>query len=74
MLAALTALMLTEAMVPTVRMESVGLIGQVLTALLSVMTQRILPASTLATETVVLTLILHWLVLTRTDAYLTGVF
>ena len=50
LLAILTARMLAGAMVPTVRMESVG---QVLTALHFFITQRILPASILAARTVV---------------------
>ena len=51
-------------------------VGQVLisTALLSFIKQKILPASTVATGTMVLTLILRLLVLTRTVAYLINVF
>ena len=74
MLTILTSRMLIGAMVPTVRMESVWLVGQILTALLSFTTPSILSASTLAIETVVLTLILHSLVSTRTATYLTDVF
>ena len=70
----LTARILTGAMVPTVRIESAWLVGQVLTAMLSFLTQRILPASILAAGTVILTLILRLLVLTRTATHLTDVF
>ena len=73
MLAILTARMLTGTMVPTVRMEGVWVVRQVLTALLFFFTQKTLPASILAAETVVLTLILRLLVLTRTAAYLKNV-
>ena len=73
-MATLTARMLTEAMMSTVRMESVWLVAQVLTPLLSFITQRILPASILAAGTVLLTLILRLLVLTRTAAYLADLF
>ena len=61
------------AMVATAWMESAWLVGQVLTALLSFIIQRILAAFILAAGTVVLTLILRLLVLNRTAAYLTGV-
>ena len=74
MLTTLTSLILTGAMVAIVRMESAWMVGQVLTALLSFITQRILPAFILAARTVVLTLILLLLVLTRTTAYLIDVF
>ena len=69
MLVVLTARMLIEAMVPTVWMESAKLVGQALTALLSFIIQRVLPALILAAGTVVLRL----LVLTRTAVYLTDV-
>ena len=72
MLATLPARMLTGSMVPTVRMESVWLVGRVLTTLLSY--DPSMPVSILAPETLVLTLILHLLVLTRTAAYLTDMF
>ena len=62
--------MLTGTMVPTVWMESAWMVGQVSTALSSFTIQRILPAFILAAETVILTLILHLLVLTRTAACL----
>ena len=61
------------AVVPTVRMESVWLVGRVLTALHFFITQKILQASTLAAETVVLMLILRLLVLPWTAVYLTDV-
>ena len=73
MLVILTARMLTEAMVPAVWMENAWLVGQVLTALLSFIIQRVLPAFILADGTVALTLILRLLVLTWTTAYLTNV-
>ena len=61
-------------MVPAVRMERAWLVGQVLTTMLFFIAQRNLPASILAAGTVILTLILRLLVLTRTAAYLTDVF
>ena len=73
MLVILTARMLTGTMVPTVWIESAWMVGQVSTALSSFTIQRILPAFILAAETVVLTLILHLLVLTRTAACLADV-
>ena len=52
MLATLSARMLTVAIVPTMRMKSVWVVvGQVPTALLCFITQRILPTSTLAVGT-----------------------
>ena len=54
--------------------NSAELVGQVSTALFSYITLKILPASTMAAGTVVLTLILHLVVLTPTAAYLTDVF
>ena len=68
-----TARMLTGAMVTAVWMESAWQVGQVLTILLSFIIQRILPAFILAARTVVPTLILRLLVLTRTPDYLTEV-
>ena len=47
---------------PTAREESVSLAGQVVTALLSFITQRILPASTLDAGAVIATLIVFLLV------------
>ena len=73
MLVILTACMLTEAMVPTVWMENAWMVGQVLTDLFSFTIQKILPTFILAAGTVVLTLILRLLVLTRTAANLTDV-
>ena len=73
MLLVLTALMLAEAIAPTVRLESAWLVGQVLTTLLSIIIHRILPAFILAAGTAILTLILRLLVLTWTAAYLTDV-
>ena len=73
MLVILTACMLTGAMVPTVWMESAWLVGLALTALLSFIIQRSLPAFILAAGTVVLTLIFRLLDLTRTAAYLIDV-
>ena len=70
MLASLTVHMLTGAVVPTVQMESVWLVGQISTPLLSFIFQRILSSFTLATETVVLTLILRLLVLLDLDSRL----
>ena len=69
MVAILTARMLIRAMVPIVRMESAWLVGQVLTASLSFTNQKTLPASILAAGTVVLTLIMRLLVLTRTTVF-----
>ena len=66
-LVTLTACMFTRAMV---KMGSVWLVGQVLTALLFFIRQRILPASTLVAGTVVLTLILYFVERTQTATYL----
>ena len=73
MLVISTARMLTGGMVPTAWMESAWLVGQVLTTLLSFIIQRILPAFILTVGTVVPTLILRLLLLTRTAAYLPDV-
>ena len=73
MLATLTALVVAGAMAPTVLMESVWMVRQLI-ALLSFIIKRILLGSSPTAETEVITLVLPLLVLNWSLAYLRDAF